>query len=157
MDKDTFSADDFLGQATYVIFLLPFSCAWYILTSVCQFSDKPFQICCTQYSIYVKDLLETGAEKGTAQLHATKYSVVQTDDSYCGEIKVGLSFTSTVINSVIYVFGSSKYRSSNPLLIRTFWFTGFSQGGGHYSEEGIGGWQQSGDYWYPVSIICVTD
>ncbi|KAL8161080.1 hypothetical protein V2J09_012569 [Rumex salicifolius] len=58
MDKDTFSKDDFLGQAT----------------------------------IYVKDLLEMGAENGTADLHATKYSVVQADDSYCGEIKVKLSF-----------------------------------------------------------------
>ncbi|XP_041000577.1 16 kDa phloem protein 1-like [Juglans microcarpa x Juglans regia] len=59
MDKDTFSADDFIGQAT----------------------------------IYVKDLLAVGVENGTAELHPRKYSVVRTDQTYCGEIEVGVTFT----------------------------------------------------------------
>ncbi|XP_065869869.1 16 kDa phloem protein 1 isoform X2 [Euphorbia lathyris] len=59
MDKDTFSADDYLGQAT----------------------------------IYVKELLEMGVENGKAELHPHKYSVVQADQSYCGEIQVGIHFT----------------------------------------------------------------
>ncbi|XP_022764532.1 elicitor-responsive protein 1 isoform X2 [Durio zibethinus] len=59
MDKDTFSSDDFVGQAT----------------------------------IYVKDLLATGAEKGNAELHPCKYRVVRADQRYCGEIEVGATFT----------------------------------------------------------------
>ncbi|XP_021295944.1 elicitor-responsive protein 1 [Herrania umbratica] len=62
MDKDTFSADDFLGQAT----------------------------------IYVEDLLAIGAENGNAELHPSKYSVVQADLSYCGEIQVGVTFARKV-------------------------------------------------------------
>ncbi|XP_043814463.1 16 kDa phloem protein 1 isoform X5 [Manihot esculenta] len=59
MDKDTFSTDDFLGQAT----------------------------------IYVKDLLELGVEKGSAEIQPKKYSIVQADQCYCGEIQVGVTFT----------------------------------------------------------------
>ncbi|KAK7276279.1 hypothetical protein RIF29_17417 [Crotalaria pallida] len=59
MDKDVFSADDFVGQAT----------------------------------IYVKDLLAAGAENGSSELHPRKYSVVGADQSYCGEIEVGITFT----------------------------------------------------------------
>lgn len=62
MDKDTFSADDFLGQAT----------------------------------IYLKDLLALGVENGIAELHPRKYSVVRADQSYRGEIRVGISFTPRV-------------------------------------------------------------
>ncbi|GLT43849.1 hypothetical protein SLA2020_177790 [Shorea laevis] len=58
MDKDTFSADDFIGQAT----------------------------------IYVEDLLAQGSENGTAELHRTKYSVVNAENSYYGEIEVGVTF-----------------------------------------------------------------
>ncbi|CAL0317679.1 unnamed protein product [Lupinus luteus] len=59
MDKDVFSADDFVGQAV----------------------------------IYVKDLLAEGAEKGSAQLHPRKYSVVRENQIYCGEVEVGVTFT----------------------------------------------------------------
>ncbi|GAV90367.1 C2 domain-containing protein [Cephalotus follicularis] len=59
MDKDTFSADDFLGQAT----------------------------------IYVKDLLAEGVERGSAQLHPLKYRVVGANQCYCGEVQVGVTFT----------------------------------------------------------------
>ncbi|KAL0003122.1 hypothetical protein SO802_016903 [Lithocarpus litseifolius] len=62
MDKDTFSTDDFIGQAT----------------------------------IYVEDLMAVGVEKGTAELHPRKYSVVRKDQSYCGEIEVGVTFTRKV-------------------------------------------------------------
>ncbi|XP_059625343.1 16 kDa phloem protein 1 [Cornus florida] len=62
MDKDTFSADDYHGQAT----------------------------------IYLKDLLALGVENGTAELHPRKYSVVATDLTYCGEIRVGITFTPKV-------------------------------------------------------------
>ncbi|TQD85158.1 hypothetical protein C1H46_029246 [Malus baccata] len=59
MDKDTFTSDDYIGQAT----------------------------------IYVKDLLAQGVQNGTAELHPLKYSVVRADNTYRGEIKVGLTFT----------------------------------------------------------------
>ncbi|KAK4579173.1 hypothetical protein RGQ29_029020 [Quercus rubra] len=62
MDKDTFSTDDFVGQAT----------------------------------IYVEDLMAVGVENGTAELHPRKYSVVRKDQSYCGEIEVGVTFTRKV-------------------------------------------------------------
>ncbi|XP_047306857.1 16 kDa phloem protein 1 [Impatiens glandulifera] len=60
MDKDTFSADDALGQAT----------------------------------VYLEDLLAMGVENnGVAEMHPRKYSVVSCDQSYCGEIQVGIRFT----------------------------------------------------------------
>ncbi|KAL5733218.1 hypothetical protein ACOSP7_032559 [Xanthoceras sorbifolium] len=59
MDQDTFSSDDFLGQAT----------------------------------IYVEDLLALGAENGTSKLQPRKYSIITADQSYCGEIQVGITFT----------------------------------------------------------------
>ncbi|KAF6171866.1 hypothetical protein GIB67_011763 [Kingdonia uniflora] len=62
MDRDTFSSDDFVGEA----------------------------------SIHLKDLLALGAEKGTSELHPRKYSVVQLDKTYCGDIRVGITFTPKV-------------------------------------------------------------
>ncbi|XP_010554608.1 PREDICTED: LOW QUALITY PROTEIN: elicitor-responsive protein 1 [Tarenaya hassleriana] len=59
MDHDTFSSDDFLGQAT----------------------------------VYVKEMLELGAEKGKAEIHPTKYRVVGADLNYSGEILLGVSFS----------------------------------------------------------------
>nr|POE98762.1 isoform 2 of elicitor-responsive protein 1 [Quercus suber] len=44
-------------------------------------------------SIYVEDLMAVGVENGTAELHPRKYSVVRKDQSYCGEIQVGVTFT----------------------------------------------------------------
>ncbi|KAL3717777.1 hypothetical protein ACJRO7_002995 [Eucalyptus globulus] len=58
MDKDTFSADDYIGSAT----------------------------------IFLEDFLALGVENGTAELHPSKYRVVRMDQSYCGEIQVGLTF-----------------------------------------------------------------
>lgn len=62
MDRDTFTADDFVGEAV----------------------------------IYLKDLLSLGVEKGTAELHPTKYSVIRADGSYRGELQVGVVFTPKV-------------------------------------------------------------
>ena len=59
--------------------------------------DK-FSIC----SIYVKDLMAVGVENGTAELHPRKYSVVRKDQSYCGEIEVGVTFTQKVFLNLIY-------------------------------------------------------
>ncbi|XP_059458049.1 16 kDa phloem protein 1 [Corylus avellana] len=61
-DKDTFSVDDYIGQAT----------------------------------IYVEDLLAVGVEKGASEVHPRKYSVVKSDQTYCGEIQVGVTFTQKV-------------------------------------------------------------
>jgi len=47
--------------------------------------------------VYVKDLLAEGTEKGSAELRPHKYSVVRGDQSYCGEIEVGITFTLKVI------------------------------------------------------------
>ncbi|XP_057475544.1 16 kDa phloem protein 1-like isoform X1 [Actinidia eriantha] len=62
MDKDTFTSDDFLGQAT----------------------------------IYLKDLLALGVENGSAELPPSKYKLVASDQRYCGEIQVGVTFTPKV-------------------------------------------------------------
>ena len=43
--------------------------------------------------IYVEDLLALGAENGKSELHPQKYRVVGADQSYCGEIEVGITFT----------------------------------------------------------------
>lgn len=53
-------------------------------------------------SIYVKDLLVSGVEKGTAELHPRKYSVVRTDKTYCGEIQVGVTFTPKVLLGALF-------------------------------------------------------
>ncbi|KAF4363427.1 hypothetical protein F8388_016555 [Cannabis sativa] len=44
-------------------------------------------------TIYVKDLLAIGVEKGSAQLQTSKYRVVGADQKYRGEIQVGVTFT----------------------------------------------------------------
>lgn len=46
--------------------------------------------------IYVEDLLALGVENGTAEQHPSKHSVVTADQSYCGEIQVGITFTRKV-------------------------------------------------------------
>lgn len=46
-----------------------------------------------QAIIYVKDLLEEGVENGSAELRPRKYSVVRADNSYYGEIEVGITFS----------------------------------------------------------------
>ncbi|CAI9092390.1 OLC1v1027612C1 [Oldenlandia corymbosa var. corymbosa] len=45
-----------------------------------------------QSTIYVKELLETGVQDGKAEIHPQKYSIVSSDQSFNGEIKVGISF-----------------------------------------------------------------
>jgi hypothetical protein len=52
--------------------------------------------------IYVKDLLVEGVDNGSAELRPRKYSVVRADNSYCGEIEVGLTFTRKVNHFEVY-------------------------------------------------------
>ncbi|KAM7263743.1 hypothetical protein ACFE04_001426 [Oxalis oulophora] len=74
MDHDTFTADDFLGQAT----------------------------------IYVKDLLALGVENGKGELPPTKYRVVTADQSYYGEVQVGVTFTLMAHKETNEEFGGWK-------------------------------------------------
>ena len=46
----------------------------------------------------MEDLLALGVENGKAELHPTKYRVVQTDQTYCGELRVGVNFTAEVFS-----------------------------------------------------------
>ncbi|KAM7494897.1 hypothetical protein LguiB_029506 [Lonicera macranthoides] len=43
--------------------------------------------------IYLKELLALGVENGRAEIHTQKYSIVDCNQTYCGEIKVGITFT----------------------------------------------------------------
>ncbi|KAL6998339.1 hypothetical protein U1Q18_008463 [Sarracenia purpurea var. burkii] len=47
-------------------------------------------------TIYIKDVLSLGAEKGKAKLGVQKYRVVQPDKTYSGEISVAVTFTLNV-------------------------------------------------------------
>ncbi|KAH7843018.1 hypothetical protein Vadar_011820 [Vaccinium darrowii] len=44
-------------------------------------------------TIYIKDVMSLGAEKGEAELRTQKYRVVLPDNTYSGEISVGVTFT----------------------------------------------------------------
>ncbi|XP_026657059.1 elicitor-responsive protein 1 isoform X5 [Phoenix dactylifera] len=59
MDHDTFTADDFMGEAT----------------------------------INVMDVIALGMENGIGELRPCKHRVVLADGTYCGEIRVGVKFT----------------------------------------------------------------
>jgi len=41
----------------------------------------------------VKELLEMGVEKGTAELRPTKYNIVDSDLSFVGELLIGVSYS----------------------------------------------------------------
>ena len=47
--------------------------------------------------IYLKDLLALGMENGSAELPPSKYKLVASDQRYCGEIQVGVTFTPKVL------------------------------------------------------------
>ncbi|KAK1421289.1 hypothetical protein QVD17_23495 [Tagetes erecta] len=51
-----------------------------------------------QTTIYLKELLELGVENGTAELRPQKYSVVDNNQSYTGDIRVAVTFTPRVEN-----------------------------------------------------------
>ncbi|KAI3721191.1 hypothetical protein L2E82_32197 [Cichorium intybus] len=51
-----------------------------------------------QTTIYLKELLELGVENGTSELRVQKYSVVDSSQSYRGDIRVGVTFTPRVEN-----------------------------------------------------------
>ncbi|XP_019191758.1 PREDICTED: elicitor-responsive protein 1 [Ipomoea nil] len=46
-----------------------------------------------QSTVHLKEVFELGIENGTYELHPQKYSVVDSDQSFCGEIQVGISFS----------------------------------------------------------------
>ncbi|XP_024188288.1 16 kDa phloem protein 1-like [Rosa chinensis] len=46
-----------------------------------------------QSTIYVKDLIALGTDRGNAELRSAKYRVVLQDKTYAGEISVALSFS----------------------------------------------------------------
>lgn len=50
-----------------------------------------------QATINVTDLITLGMESGSSQQNPAKYSVVSADNSYHGEIRVGISFTATKV------------------------------------------------------------
>lgn len=49
--------------------------------------------CLGEAIIYLKEFIEMGLENGRAEIHPKKYSVVGSDQSYCGEVLVGITFT----------------------------------------------------------------
>ncbi|OIW04458.1 hypothetical protein TanjilG_32650 [Lupinus angustifolius] len=49
-----------------------------------------------QSIIYVGDLLAQGVDNGGAMLQTLKYRVVRENQSYCGEVDVGITFTRKV-------------------------------------------------------------
>ena len=46
--------------------------------------------------------MAVGVENGTTELYPRKYSVVRKDQSFCGEIEVGITFTRKVFLNLIY-------------------------------------------------------
>ncbi|KAM0866638.1 hypothetical protein ACQ4PT_042501 [Festuca glaucescens] len=56
-------------------------------------------------SINVADLISIGMEKGTSELNLARYSVVTADNSYRGEIKVGITFTAAKVHKLAHGFG----------------------------------------------------
>ncbi|WOL04780.1 elicitor-responsive protein 1-like isoform X2 [Canna indica] len=44
-------------------------------------------------TIFVSDVIAQGMENGVGEMRPTKHSVVLGDRSYCGEIRVGVTFT----------------------------------------------------------------
>nr|XP_009420099.1 PREDICTED: elicitor-responsive protein 1-like isoform X1 [Musa acuminata subsp. malaccensis] len=56
-------------------------------------------------TIHVGDLITQGMENGTGELRPTKYSVVLSDRSYCGEIRVGVTFTAKMEEENTEEFG----------------------------------------------------
>ncbi|XP_071709464.1 16 kDa phloem protein 1-like [Rutidosis leptorrhynchoides] len=46
-----------------------------------------------QTTIYLKEVLELGVENGTAEIRTQKYSVVNSSETYSGDIRVGITFT----------------------------------------------------------------
>ncbi|KAL4576275.1 hypothetical protein LXL04_012367 [Taraxacum kok-saghyz] len=62
-----------------------------------------------QTTIYLKEVLELGVENGTSELRVQKYSIVDSSQSYSGDIRVGVSFTPRVENeSYAQEFGGWK-------------------------------------------------
>lgn len=54
----------------------------------------------------MKELLEMGVEKGTAELRPTKYNIVDSDLSFVGELLIGVSY-SLLVSSFSFFLTSS--------------------------------------------------
>ncbi|KAF7031555.1 hypothetical protein CFC21_042874 [Triticum aestivum] len=52
-----------------------------------------------QATINVTDLISMGMESGTSRLNPAKYRVVTADNSYHGEIKIGITFTAAKVDA----------------------------------------------------------
>ncbi|KAF7024554.1 hypothetical protein CFC21_036888 [Triticum aestivum] len=52
-----------------------------------------------QATINVTDLISMGMESGASRLNPAKYRVVTADNSYHGEIKIGITFTAAKVDS----------------------------------------------------------
>ncbi|KAH9624196.1 hypothetical protein KSS87_008273 [Heliosperma pusillum] len=50
-----------------------------------------------QTLIYVDDLLAMGVEKGSYEMRTTKYRLEAANGTYCGDIKIGVKFSSKMI------------------------------------------------------------
>lgn len=76
---------------------------WEVKVNYCRFLPSLWTV-----SIFLEDLLALGVENGIAELHPSKYRVVRMDQSYCGEIQVGLTFNLRVFTDHILSRGSIK-------------------------------------------------
>ncbi|XP_044345043.1 elicitor-responsive protein 1 [Triticum aestivum] len=61
-----------------------------------------------QATINVTDLISMGMESGTSRLNPAKYRVVTADNSYHGEIKIGITFTAAKVEEDGAQVGSWK-------------------------------------------------
>ncbi|KAK6135859.1 hypothetical protein DH2020_030346 [Rehmannia glutinosa] len=55
-----------------------------------------------QATIYLKELFEQGFENGKAELRTQKYRIVSSNQTYHGEIQVGITFTTNVSSLNLY-------------------------------------------------------
>lgn len=87
MDSDNLNDDDFVGEATLVLTLI-YSCIINLLI-IYIFHLHFIKILSCNFRIPLEPVLVEG------NVPPTSYNVVK-DDQYCGEIRVGLTFTPEV-------------------------------------------------------------
>uniref|UniRef100_A0A7N2R573 Uncharacterized protein n=1 Tax=Quercus lobata TaxID=97700 RepID=A0A7N2R573_QUELO len=74
--------------------LIAIQCAALDRAVLSSFINHPQQF--RDWTDGTNDLMAVGVENGTAELQPRKYSVVRKEQSYCGEIEVGVTFTPKV-------------------------------------------------------------
>ncbi|RWW48710.1 hypothetical protein BHE74_00045196, partial [Ensete ventricosum] len=96
-------------------------------------------------TIHVGDLITRGMENGTGELPPTKYSVVLSDRSYCGEIRVGVTFTAKVRQH--YAISDANFHSTffynSARVLTTGVFCWIAQMEEEEDTEEFGGWSHS--------------